>query len=109
MKRYHNTKTLLAGAALAGLISGGSIASAASTSHGHGFVSANPTAGVLADEKKVEDHDCKGKGSCKGQGGCKSGENGCAGKNSCKGKGGCAVKDGVAVKTGEPVTGEQKK
>jgi hypothetical protein len=34
-------------------------------------------------------HDCKGKNECKGKGGCKSGDNGCKGKNSCKGKGGC--------------------
>lgn len=37
-------------------------------------------------------HDCKGKNECKGQGGCKSGDNGCKGKNSCKGKGGCNMK-----------------
>ena len=55
------------------------------------------SAGTLADEKKGETHDCKGKNSCKGKGGCKSGDNGCAGKNTCKGKGGCAVKDGKPV------------
>src|SRR6266436_5175335 len=61
-------------------------------------------AGVLADEKKGETHDCKGKNSCKGKGGCKGGDNGCALKNSCKGKGGCAVKDGKPVhpKPAEP-------
>jgi len=30
------------------------------------------TAGVLADEKKGETHDCAGKNSCKGKGGCAS-------------------------------------
>ena len=84
------TKGILAGAALAGLITGGTFrASAAQTT---GKTSA-AKAGVLADEKG-ETHSCKGKNSCKGKGGCKSGDNGCGGKNSCKGKGGCAVKDG---------------
>jgi len=106
MKRYYNTKALFAGAALAGLISGGSVANAANITK---LDKSNPSAGVMADAKKVENHDCKGKNSCKGQGGCKSGENGCAGKNSCKGKGGCGVKDGIATESGKPVTGEQKK
>lgn len=93
MKRNSTSKTLLAGAALAGLMTGGFVANAATGT----TKSAAPTAGVLADEKKGETHDCKGKNSCKGKGGCKSGDNGCAGKNSCKGKGGCAVKDGKPI------------
>lgn len=93
MKRYHTTKALLAGAALAGLISGGSVAQAAGITKSAKTISA----GTMADEKDKDTHDCKGKNSCKGKGGCKSGENGCAGKNSCKGKGGCAVKDGKPV------------
>ncbi len=95
MKRYQTTKSLLAGAALAGILTGGAVSTVnAATSTGADKASASAP-GVLADEKKGETHDCKGKNSCKGKGGCKSGENGCAGKNSCKGKGGCAVKDGV--------------
>ncbi len=94
MKRPITTKALLAGAALAGMISGGFVttASAASTD--------NAPAGVLADDKGTEKgatHGCAGKNACKGKGGCKSGDNGCQGKNSCKGKGGCAVKDGKPV------------
>ena len=95
-----NTKTLLAGAALAGIITGGFAAKAnAATNTGGAFAKQadSQQAGVLADEKKGETHDCKGKNSCKGKGGCKTGDNGCAGKNSCKGKGGCAVKDGKPV------------
>jgi len=95
-----NTKTLLAGAALAGIITGGFAAKAnAATNTGTAFAKQadSQQAGVLADEKKGETHDCKGKNSCKGKGGCKTGDNGCAGKNSCKGKGGCAVKDGKPV------------
>ncbi len=97
MKRQYSSKTFLAGAAIAGLLTGGLVGqiNAATTTAKSGTQSA----GVLADEKKEkgETHDCKGKNSCKGKGGCKSGDNSCAGKNSCKGKGGCAVKDGKPV------------
>ncbi len=98
MKRYSNTKALLAGAAVAGIMSGGAVAtvSAANTiPSGKSNISTSP--GTLADEKKGDTHDCKGHNSCKGKGGCKTGDNGCAGKNSCKGKGGCAMKDGKPV------------
>lgn len=98
MKRISN-KTLLAGAAIAGILSNGSIttASAAQVTR---IGQANFSAGTLADDKKGETHDCKGENGCKGKGGCKSGDNGCAGKNSCKGKGGCGMKDGKP--TGSP-------
>jgi len=91
----NKTKTLLAGAALAGIITGGfaTKVNAASNSAPQ-LKSAAVDAGVLADKEKGETHDCAGKNSCKGKGGCKSGDAGCAGKNSCKGKGGCAMKDG---------------
>ena len=81
------SKTILAGAAIAGLMSG----SFAVQAH-----AANVTnkAGVslkqMSDETK-DVHSCKGQNSCKGKGGCKTGDNGCKGKNSCKGKGGCAT------------------
>jgi hypothetical protein len=88
------TKNILAGAALAGIIAGGTFRASAAQNTGK---STSEKAGVLADEKKGETHSCKGKNSCKGKGGCKSGNNGCAGKNDCKGKGGCAVKDGKPV------------
>ncbi len=92
MKKQSSSKALLAGAAIAGLLTGGLTAQlqAATTVAKTGA----PTAGVLADEKKGETHGGKGQNTCKGKGGCKAGDNGCAGKNSCKGKGGCAVKDG---------------
>ena len=94
----NKTKTLLAGAALAGIITGGFAAkSNAATNSVPQLKSTSIDAGVLADKEKGETHDCAGKNGCKGQGGCKSGDNGCAGKNSCKGKGGCAVKDGKPV------------
>jgi hypothetical protein len=94
----NKTKTLLAGAALAGIITGGFAARTHAAVNGAPqFKSTQADAGVLADKEKGETHDCAGKNSCKGKGGCKSGDNGCAGKNSCKGKGGCAVKDGKPV------------
>ena len=96
------TKTLLAGAALAGIIAGGFASkSNAATNSAPQFKSAKADAGVLADAKKGETHDCAGKNSCKGKGGCKTSDNGCAGKNSCKGKGGCATKDGKPAHTGD--------
>jgi hypothetical protein len=96
MKRIQTTKTILAGAALAGIMTGGFLAnSQASTTTASGDRQISSSAGQIADEKnKGETHDCAGKNGCKGKGGCKSGDNGCAGKNSCKGKGGCAMKDG---------------
>ena len=97
MKRINTNHTLLAGAAIAGILSGvlGGAAQAATRT---GSNQANLNAGTLADEpKKGETHDCAGKNGCKGKGGCKTGDNGCASKNSCKGKGGCAMKDGQPV------------
>jgi len=81
---------MLAGAAIAGLLTG-SVAQAATSAtdaSGKSLVKAGTAATKLEKEK----HDCAGKNSCKGKGGCKTGDNGCKGKNSCKGKGGCAVK-----------------
>ena len=79
------SRTIIAGAAVAGLLTG----TFAVTSYASS-VSGTPTnpAHMLADQDKGK-HGCKGQNSCKGQGGCKAGDNGCKGKNSCKGKGGC--------------------
>ncbi|MEQ1862382.1 MAG: hypothetical protein ABMA13_20890 [Chthoniobacteraceae bacterium] len=95
----NKTKTLLAGAALAGIITGGFAAksNAASNTGAPQFKTTASDAGVLADKDKGDTHDCAGKNSCKGKGGCKSGDKGCQGKNTCKGKGGCAMKDGKPV------------
>ena len=79
-----SNKTIIAGAALAGLFAGSYTTLAASAKA--------PTSGsslVTMADKDV--HSCKGKNACKGKGGCKAGDNGCKGKNSCKGKGGCAT------------------
>ena len=81
-----STRTLLSGAALAGLISGSVTTVTAATSTTT-LSKAGQVAGTVADKT----HACAGKNSCKGKGGCKTGDNGCKGKNSCKGKGGCAT------------------
>lgn len=96
MKHINSSKTILAGAALAGILTGGFTAQTqAATSTGDRQVTTY--AGQIADEKAGETHECKGHNGCKGKGGCKAGDNSCAGKNSCKGKGGCAMKDGKPV------------
>lgn len=83
-------KTMIAGAAIAGLMSG----SFAVTAHAVQTTSAKPGLSLKMGDKDKDagdKHGCKGMNSCKGKGGCKSGDNGCKGKNSCKGKGGCAT------------------
>jgi len=92
MKSINTNKTLLAGAALAGIFTG--LLHTATAATGSSTTQTTVSAGTLAAEKKGETHDCAGKNGCKGKGGCKTGDNGCAGKNSCKGKGGCGMKDG---------------
>src|SRR6201984_2839261 len=80
--------SILAGAAIAGLMTGSfAVQAHASTSPSKAGTSLKQ----MADEGKKDVHSCKGNNSCKGKGGCKTGDNGCKGKNSCKGKGGCAT------------------
>ncbi len=79
-----SNKTLIAGAAIAGLLSGTTAAFAV----GAKAPAADAGTSILTMADKGQ-HTCKGKNACKGEGGCKSGDNGCRGKNSCKGKGGC--------------------
>ncbi len=85
------SKAVIAGAAVAGLMTGSFAvrAYAASTTTSHAGVALQ----TLADEKGK--HGCKGQNECKGQGGCKTSDAGCKGKNSCKGKGGCATNKGT--------------
>ena len=86
------SKTVIAGAAIAGLLSG-SIAArayAASTSHSPGV-----SLQTMADTEKqpLPKHACKGQNDCKGQGGGKN-----WGKNDCKGLGGCRTDGGPPPK-----------
>ena len=83
-----NHKALLAGAAIAGLMTGTSARLHAAQANNAGVQLTQ--VGALADDSSGK-HACKGQNACKGQGGCKGGDNGCKGQNSCKGKGGCAT------------------
>jgi hypothetical protein len=99
-------KALLAGAALAGLMTGASAKLNAQTlgqnNAGIRAVSMQDDGGTnKKDKDKTEKHACKGQNSCKGKGGCKASDNGCKGKNSCKGKGGCAT-DGSKMPDDQP-------
>ena len=87
------SKALIAGAAVAGLMTGSFAvrAYAASTSTSHAGVALQ----TLADDAEKGKHSCKGQNECKGQGGCKTSDAGCKAKNSCKGKGGCATDKGT--------------
>ena len=101
-------KSLIVGAALAGLLASGNAVQASN-------LLSSATAGLNAssqdkDQKpekseKAKDpkdrHACKGQNSCKGKGGCKSSDNGCKGQNSCKGKGGCRT-DGKPMEEPKP-------
>ena len=81
------TKAMIAGAAIAGLMSGSfAVQAHAATSNSKAGVSLE-----MGKKHEKDKHSCKGENSCKGKGGCKTGDNGCKGKNSCKGKGGCAT------------------
>jgi hypothetical protein len=83
------SKAVIAGAAVAGLLTGSLAARTyaasrpPSTSHSPG-VSLQTMADT--EKKPLPKHACKGLNDCKGQGGGKS-----WGKNDCKGKGGCAT------------------
>jgi hypothetical protein len=79
------SKAVLAGAAVAGLLTGSvGVRAYATSTPSHAGVSLQ----TMADAEKpaLPKHACKGMNDCKGQGG---GEN--WGKNDCKGKGGCAT------------------
>jgi hypothetical protein len=106
IRMSNSMKALLAGAALAGLMTGASAKLNAQTSGpnnaGIKAVSMSDDGGKdKKDKDKTEKHACKGQNSCKGKGGCKASDNGCKGKNSCKGKGGCAT-DGSKMPDDQP-------
>ena len=84
-------KSLIVGAAIAGLLAGGGAVQASNLlSHAKaGFNATAQDKDEKSDKTAKDKHACKGQNSCKGTGGCKSSDNGCKGKNSCKGKGGC--------------------
>ena len=82
------SKAVIAGAAVAGLLSGSlAVRTYAASTPSHAGVSLQTMA--EAEKSPLPKHACKGQNECKGQGGCKTAEGG-PGQNSCKGKGGCA-------------------
>ena len=86
--------SLIAAAAISGLINGTAIRQGlgASTNSVSGKSTNAPTAGKLAPLAKVPKvHDCAGDNDCKGVGGCKTDSHDCKFKNDCKGKGGCHI------------------
>ena len=82
------SKSLLAGAAVVGLLSG-SMATQVRAENNDATQIVNP--GTALQSLVADTNSCKGKNTCKGKGGCKTSDNGCKAKNSCKGKGGCAT------------------
>jgi hypothetical protein len=106
-------KAMLAGAALAGLLTGTSAKLQAQTTDqnqnnaGIRAVSMQDSGGMdkKTDKDKLPKHACKGQNDCKGQGG---GDKKHAGKNDCKGKGGCAT-DGSKPPKDDKSKGDQPK
>jgi hypothetical protein len=99
------SKSILAGAAIAGLMSGSfAVQAHAANLSSRAGVPLKQMADSDGQKKEKDVHSCKGMNSCKGKGGCQTGDNGCAGKNSCKGKGGCAT-DGSHGHTASPTPG----
>ena len=101
-------KSLIVGAALAGLLASGNAAQASNllSDVRSGLNASGPGQDQKPEKsEKAKDpkdrHACKGQNSCKGKGGCKSSDNGCKGQNSCKGKGGCRT-DGGPKPTEKP-------
>jgi len=73
--------SLVAAAALAGLVTGAMFTVTGCSSSKAGMESSS----------SMHKHDCAGKNACKGQGGCKTATHACKGQNACKGQGGCHV------------------
>jgi len=71
--------SLIAAAALAGLVTGAMLNVTGCSSDKAGTESST----------SMNKHDCAGKNACKGQGGCKTAAHACKGQNDCKGQGGC--------------------
>ncbi len=75
-------KVLIAGAALAGMLSG---TYAMAQAGGDKDKTTKSESGKKGTKVKKDKHACKGQNSCKGKGGCGTTK----GKNDCKGKGEC--------------------
>src|SRR6476660_7587105 len=74
------SKAMIAGAAVAGLLTGSfAVRAYAASTSGHAGVSLR----TMADAEKGK-HACKGQNECKGQGGCKTSDAGCKGRTPAK-------------------------
>src|SRR5260221_14068402 len=86
-------KSLIVGAALAGLLASGSAVQASNLltdAKGSFNAAQDKDKDAKSDTKATKDkHACKGQNSCKGNGGLKFSDKRCEGKKSCQGKGGC--------------------
>ena len=72
-------QSILAAAAMAGLVGGVVLSSAGCATD----------KACSASSSSMHKHDCAGKNACKGQGGCKTAKHACKGQNECRGQGGC--------------------
>ena len=77
----NRTGSLVAAAALAGLVTGAMF----------GVTGCSSSKAGMEAGSSMHKHDCAGKNACKGQGGCKTATHACKGHNECKGQGGCKV------------------
>jgi len=75
------TGSLVAAAALAGLVTGAMF----------GVTGCSTGKAGMESSSSMHKHDSAGKNACKGQGGCKTATHACKGQNECKGQGGCKV------------------
>ncbi len=87
-----SVSSLALAAAVAGLLGGTAARLNAQSVSGHSQATASSSSAVagvmVASEKDLPKHACKGQNDCKGQGG---GDKAHRGKNSCKGQGACAT------------------
>jgi hypothetical protein len=83
-----STRTIIAAAAITGLLSGAAINQGYAQTAG----AKNPPPAAGKPARKVPKlQDCSGQNDCKGIGGCKTPDHACKFKNDCKGKGGCMI------------------
>lgn len=79
------TRTLIATAAITGLLSGAAI------QQGHAADKPEKPGKEAPAKKSPKVQSCAGNNDCKGIGGCKTDAHACKFKNDCKGKGGCHI------------------
>ena len=79
------TRTLIATAAITGLLSGAAI------QQSHAAEKSEKPGKEAPVKKSPKVQSCAGNNDCKGIGGCKTDGHACKFKNDCKGKGGCHI------------------